>query len=222
MMAGRFEELRRKHPVFHYHGYGLEETAGALRLHWHFSIDGLCEFHPETRIFTDNLCLLQNPNGAEAHKLLFALGLVEAVSYWKCACPPEVVIHCGGLNEAEIRWWKRLWFGGLGEFFYRNAIATDEESFVRFRCADAAPDVADAPQAAFRGSGLCLTPVGGGKDSCVTLDLLREAGVPLLGFTVNDQPARSETFAAAGFAQEQLLRTKRGIDPALLQRNAEG
>ncbi|MDR3313673.1 MAG: hypothetical protein LBS96_04355 [Oscillospiraceae bacterium] len=219
----RFAELRGKHPVFHYHGYGLEQTAGALRLRWHFSIDGLCEFHPETLVFTENLRILNDPNSPAAHELLFALGLVEAVSYWKCACPPEVVIHCGSLSEAEIRWWKRLWFGGLGEFFYRNAITTDEESFVRFRCDFVpTPDRTMHMQTAFHSSGLRLVPVGGGKDSCVTLELLHAAGVPLLGFTVNDQPARRETFVAAGFAPEQMLRTRRGIDPALLQRNAEG
>ncbi len=229
-MPNRFEELRSKHPVFHYCGYDLDEIPGAMRLRWHFSIDGLCEFHPETLIYTENLRLVRGASHPAAREFVFALGLIEAVSYWKCACPPEVRVHCGALGDAEIRWWKRLWFGGLGEFFYRNGIETDEASFVQLRC-DAskwedspseqgtaallnAPGAGDGPKA--------LVPVGGGKDSCVTLELLRQAGVPLLGFTVNDQLARSETFAAAGFAPEQMLRTKRGIDPALLLRNAEG
>jgi len=216
---GQFEDLRARYGVFHYHGYHIMQEPDCIRLRFDFSIDGLCEFHPVTTIDTRGLPLRNACDGPVARDLVFTLGLVELVSYWKCACPPVIKIHCGALDADEIAWWKRLWYHGLGEFFYRNGIETDPDSFVTIECDRISHAL---PGDEFRQSDVSLVPVGGGKDSCVTLQLLREMGRPLYGFTVNDQAARSGTFAAAGFAPESLLRAHRAIDPALLARNAEG
>ena len=217
---GQFEHLRTRYGTFHYHGYHIAREPERIVLQFDFSIDGLCEFHPLTMIDTRGLPLCNACDGPIARELAFALGLVELVSYWKCACPPVIKIHCGALDEEEIAWWKRLWYHGLGEFFYRNGIQTDLDSFVRVECDEISRECLQP--SVFHRSDISLVPVGGGKDSCVTLQLLGEMGRPLYGFIVNEQPARSETFEAAGFAPERLLRTHRMIDPALLARNAEG
>jgi len=217
-MLSRFNQLRTLHPVFHYRAYHIARKDGCIRLQYDFSIDGLCEFHPQIVIDTPSLPLLNAWDGPMARELVFALGLVELISYWKCVCPPVIMIHCGALNEEEIAWWKRLWCHGLGEFFYRNGIETNPEDFVSVQC-DGESRPADT---AYRIAGISLVPVGGGKDSCVTLHLLGQMSRPLYGFTANDQCARAQTFAAAGYPPERLLRTHRGIDPELLRRNAEG
>ena len=183
-----------------------------------FSIDGLGEFSPTTIIDTRNLTLRNALDSPLAQDLVFSLGLVELISYWKCVCPPEIVVHCGHLNCDEIDWWKRLWYHGLGEFFYCNEIATNFDDFVRVRCeSPMLPRTANK----FCSANLALVPVGGGKDSCVSLHLFSEAKRNLMGFTVNDQLARNETFAAAGYSPEQMLRTHRQIDPMLLRVNAQ-
>jgi len=215
----RFNALRQQHPIFHYHSYAIEQQDEQILLRFVFSVDGLGEFCPTTTIDTRNLVLRNALDSPLAQDLVFSLGLVELVSYWKCACPPEIVIHCGHLNCDEIDWWKRLWYHGLGEFFYRNEITVNFADFVHVRC-----ESPMLPRAAseFCSGNLGLVPIGGGKDSCVTLHLLSEMKRDLLGFTVNDQPARTETFAAAGYSPEQMLRTHREIDPMLLQVNAQG
>ncbi|MCL2301304.1 MAG: hypothetical protein FWC27_14270 [Firmicutes bacterium] len=219
-MMKQFDSLRAQYGTFHYHDYHILREPGRVALRFDFSIEGLCEFHPVTTIDTRGLPLRNPCGGPIARELVFALGLVELASYWKCACPPTVKIHCGALDAQEIAWWKRLWYHGLGEFFYRNGIGTDFDSFVSVECGDISRERVSGEE--FQPAELSLVPVGGGKDSCVTLQLLKEMGRPLYGFTVNDQPARADTFAAAGFAPERLLRTHRTIDPALLARNAEG
>ena len=216
---GQFEDFRAQYGAFHYHGYHIIREPERIRLRYDFAIEGLCEFHPVTTIDTRGLPLRNACDGPAARELVFALGLVELISYWKCACPPVIKVHCGALDTEEIAWWKRLWYHGLGEFFYRNGIETDFGSFVSVECGGT---LRESISTDFRGADVSLIPVGGGKDSCVTLQLLREMGRPLYGFTVNDQPARGETFQAAGFAPERLLRAHRTIDPALLARNAEG
>ena len=217
---GQFEDLRARYGTFHYHGYHIAREPERIRLQFDFSIDGLCAFHPVTTVETRGLPLRNACDGPIARDLVFALGLVELISYWKCACPPVVKIHCGALDADEILWWKRLWYHGLGEFFYCNGIEAGFDSFVAIECGNHPREI--LPGNDFQRADVSLVPVGGGKDSCVTLQLLHEIGRPLYGFTVNDQPARSETFAAAGFAPGRLLRTHRTIDPALLARNAEG
>ena len=193
---------------------------GKITLRFDFSIDGLCEFHPVTVINIRNLTLRNPFDGPLAHDLIFSLGLVELVSYWKCVCSPEIIVHCGHLSSEEITWWKRLWFHGLGEFFYRNEIETTFHDFAQVRCEQT--NTVHHSGTIFRSGALSLVPVGGGKDSCVTLHLLGQMKRKLMGFTVNNQPARDETFKAAGHGPQQLLRTHRYIDPALLALNTAG
>lgn len=217
----KYLAFRGKYPVFSYDGYDIARENGDIVLTWRFAIEGLCAFTPVTRIKTDNLALLNAFDGETARAIVFSLGLAEAVSYWKCACPPRFVLRCGDLDGGSMLWWKRLWFGGLGEFFYRNGIDTDFDEFVCFDNASGFP----APRAggeAFASSGINLIPVGGGKDSAVTLELLRSLRERNLCFTLNDQDARTQTAAVAGYPPRRILKTYRAIDPDLLQRNAEG
>ncbi len=65
--------------------------------------------------------------------LVFNCGMVEMVSYWKATCSPITQVVCGVLTKEMQAWWKRLYFNGLGEFFYLNGIDTDEEWFMRLQ-----------------------------------------------------------------------------------------
>jgi len=223
----KFKIFREKYPVFFYDGFKLSQKKGFIQIVFDFAIDGLCEFHPKIEIKTDNLTILNRFDSARARAVIFSLGLTEAVSYWKCACPPRFVVRCGALSGEDKLWWKKLWFNGLSEFFYRNRIETDFENFVVIEN-DAeyggSASLSDMPGSGenFHPGGLNIIPVGGGKDSCVTLELLRERCENNLCFTVNDQPARTQTAAVAGCGDDHIIKTYREIDKQLLQRNAEG
>jgi len=225
-MNSRFKQYREEYPVFFYDGFKLAAKEGFIQIRFDFTIDGLCEFHPEIKIATGNLRLLNAFASAEARDIVFALGMTEAVSYWKCVCPPRVVVRCGVLSEQDKLWWKKLWYNGLSEFFFLNRIQTDFESFVNiendFGCEKlAAQDVKTGVETGFHSSGLNIIPVGGGKDSIVTLELLHELCDKNLCFTVNDQPARSESVIAAGYSEKDIIKVYRTIDRELLKRNEE-
>ena len=213
-----FESLRQDYPVFAYDGFRIEREPDGVRLGFDFSVDGLCAFHPETFIRTDALPLLNDPDSETARAIVFSLGLTEAVSYYKAVCSPVIEVRCGTLTESRKRWWKKLWFHGLGEFFYRNGIETTETDFVDLRCTGKPLQTA----ADFRSSGTHIVPIGGGKDSAVTLSLLQKEKDRIYGFTVNDQPARTDTAIAAGLSPARIIRTHRTIDPELLRLNREG
>ena len=213
-----FESLRREYPVFAYDGYRIEREPEGVRLGFDFSVDGLCSFHPETFIRTEGLTLRNDFDSETARAIVFALGLTEAVSYYKAVCSPVIEVRCGALTDAQRRWWKKLWFHGLGEFFYRNGIETTEDGFVDVRCIGAWKK----PSFDFVSGGTHIVPIGGGKDSAVTLSLLQSEKDRICGFTVNDQPARTDTLTAAGLPAERMIRTHRTIDPELLRLNREG
>lgn len=206
----KFEELRANHPLFVYHSFDLGED----RLRFHFSIDEF-HFYPEWT-FDSSLNSTDMPR-EHLEKIAFSLGMAELVSYWKCACCPTVEIRCGGLDAWQINWWKKLYRNGLGEFFYRNGIQTTFEEFMTITAPKPEP-----PSEYHRKLSGTLVPVGGGKDSVVSLELLKSMGEDITPYIINARGATLGCVQAAGIAAEKAVTPRRTIDKTLLERNAAG
>ncbi len=212
-----FETLREQYPVFRFVSFDVNETDKTLEIDYHFEIEGLSAFaphwsfpKPETGAFAADITLRQ---------MAFSLGMVELISYWKLTCSPRVEILAGTLDAEQITWWKRLYFGGLGEFFYRNGIDTSEEEFMEIIPLGTAISGENIERPALDG---CLVPIGGGKDSAVTLELLRERGGKRLGYIINPRMATLDTAKAAGMADDEVLSVRRTLDPRMLELNRQG
>ena len=158
--SGKYRALREKHKEFIYHGYDIADDG----IFFHFSIDDY-HFYPSWKTESG---LLKNVTPFLEY-VIFNLGMAELVSYWKCACPPVVRVECGSLDEKQCLWWKKLYFNGLGEFFYRNNIDADFDSFMQI----VPDDNSRHKYSCEREVGGYLVAVGGGKDSVVSLELLR-------------------------------------------------
>ena len=221
-MEKNFTDLRQQYPTFSYHSYDIEPQEDGLVLTFHFEIEGLCTFAPTTKIKTENLHLLNDYNSPLAQRIVFSLGMVELISYWKAACPKTVRVCCGNLSAEDIAFFKHLYFRGLSEFFYLNHIDTSEAEFMEIVCTSDAKAAEDAASTPYQDAGLHLIPVGGGKDSCVTAELCKRFGDKNIFFTVNDQPARTDTVLAAGYSEQSILRVYRTIDQNLLACNKAG
>ena len=57
-----------------------------------------------------------------------------------------------------------------------------------------------------------LVPVGGGKDSAVTLELLKGAGVPVYAYIINSRGATIHTTEAAGLDEDHVIYVKRTLE----------
>lgn len=208
----KYLQLRREHPEFIYHGYELTGEG----VDYHFSID---EFHFYPKWRWDAKLIPENIDRRALDRIIFSLGMAELVSYWKCACPPTVRIMCGSLSDEQINWWKKLYFNGLGEFFYKNGITADLDSFMTIipQKSESEPirDFLSERQGA-------LIPVGGGKDSVVTLELLSEMRPDNLCYIINPRGATLNCAHTAGYGDEKIIGPLRTIDKALLERNAAG
>lgn len=219
MNPKNYRELTRDYPVFRYRSYSLTKEENEIRIVFTFETDGLCTFCPETRIDTSNLTLVNAFDSPVGKKIVFSLGMVEAVSYLKATCSPKMIVECGALDKESRDWWKKLYFGGLGEFFYRNGIEADFDSFLTIDCTG--EDI-DTKNATVRLTGRSVVPVGGGKDSAVTAEIVKKDHPDILFFTVNSQKARTDTVLAAGYTENDIIRTHRTIAPSLLELNQQG
>lgn len=131
--------------------------------------------------------ILDLPKGAKAElaqtpafaKLLDLTAFVLGVSYFKLRAPFDIMAPDIKLTEAERAFVIDVYENGLGEFYARNNLAR----FGRLKLTTANDPVArkPAPQLQER----TLLPIGGGKDSLVSVELLSHVGVDFTPFAVN-------------------------------------
>ncbi len=204
-----FDSLRELHKEFIYHSYNITPDGFSF----HFSIDDF-HFYPSWKCEEG---LLENPT-LFAEYIIFNIGMAELVSYWKCACPKKVIVKTGMLTKEQCLWWKKLYFNGLGEFFYKNNITADMESFMEI-----IPDNMDKPvfKSEKKQDGFFI-PIGGGKDSIVTTELLRPYRDKTMCYIINPRGATLGCAKTAGFEEDAIVGVRRTIDKELLNRNADG
>jgi hypothetical protein len=114
---------------------------------------------------------LDGDRAAAAERALRLLHLIAGVSYYKAAVPPEIRIDGYAIDADTAALLDSIYLHGLGEFAYRNGL--DLHGRIRF------PATADAASAA-PALGLrehALVAIGGGKDSLVSIEALRDAGI---------------------------------------------
>ncbi|MBR6718786.1 MAG: hypothetical protein IKI77_10665 [Oscillospiraceae bacterium] len=232
-----FTELREKHPMFKFMeifpDFQRTETGCVLHLKYLFSISGIDGLFTPTWEIPCKTELSQKPGFERLNspldddpafwRLIFSLGMAELVSYWKIACPPKVQLPDILIDKEQEDWWKRLYFGGLGEFFYRNGIKTDFDSFMQFDYNDP-PYYENYPEKPAQRTDLSgyLIPVGGGKDSIVTLNLLKDRLGDAYAYQINHRDSSEKAALLAGIPKERILEVKRTLDPNMLRLNKEG
>ncbi len=144
--------------------------------------------------------------------LLDLLHWVAGVSYYKAAIPQHLVCETGAPPAAAGLLLSALYSEGLGEFAVVNGLERlPQPQFPRGIEALAQPESPELLRV--------LVPVGGGKDSCVAVEIARASGLEVALFSVGDATPIRETAAVAGLTRHQVTRR---IDPVLLELNRQG
>ena len=206
----KFEDFRNQYNSFLYKDYSVEYIESAYRIVYHFEIPGLCEFQSKWEFPAK-----ERVDETILKALAFHLGMAETISYWKCACPKQLKILCGTLSAEQKKWWKKLYYNGLGEFMYRNGIVVSKEDLVTIEC----EDKACAPLHDTKSYDGCLVSVGGGKDSVVSLEVLK--GEKITTYSINGNATTKNVIAVCDHKQGDYA-AKRILDKKILELNAEG
>ncbi len=216
-----FEELRSQYSVFSYNGFTYSLVGSDLHISFDFSIGEDIRFMPAMVLkagryakYPEDLSSLEG--------IIFHIGLIELISYWKCTCSPILLIRPYKLTVEQQLWWRKLYWYGLGEFFYQNHIHTDHEHFLNFQFEDGASESVGLVYPHVAESDTTIVPIGGGKDSVVTLEELRVQR-RVVPFIINPRGATLACAEKAGFpTSDDIVVLKREISPALLELNRQG
>ena len=191
----------------------MTSDKNVLYVEFYYEIPGVSEF--TTKWTFPNS---RNLNTPILRRYVFSLGMVEAISYYKLVCPRKFKIEVGSLDDFEIEWWKKLFYKGLGEFMYKNNIDIRMDRFVEFECEKGIhPALRDTKK--YYG---VMVPVGGGKDSVVSLELfkgMQEEGIYTYSInannTINNVIDRCEH-------KKGDFRATRTLDPKIIELNEKG
>ncbi len=219
MTLPRVEQLRRQHPRFIYDSFTADRLDEALKLCFHFTIEPDIQFAPETTIAAADWHRIQAFSPGALDLLVFHLGLIEMLSYWKATCSPEILVRAGSLDAQQIVWWTDLLLHGMREFFYVNQIDFTQPDFVRISTSSSPAQERNLTDCSLS-QDRDLVLMSGGKDSALSVQLLREVGRDFHCLLLNPTPAAQAITAQAG--DQAPIIARRTIDPRLLALNQAG
>ena len=213
----KFNSFRKQYPLFVYEDFKYSIDEKGLKIEFTF-INGEHTFSPTLLVEKKDFFSFSHLSKEQLDLLIFHMGMIELISYWKAFCSPRVVIKPYALKEEQIDFYKKLYYNGLGEFFYVNGINVSQEEFLNIENYSNNYTIAQS----FEVEDKYIVPIGGGKDSVVTMDLLLSANRDVVPFIINPRGATVDCCSIAGFSQERTLTCKRVIDAHLLELNAQG
>ncbi len=214
----KFLSLRANFKYFEYQSYKFNLSDEKLIIEFNFSLSGQFLFSPKLEVPIREFYNKRIDKISNLDNIIFHLGMIELISYWKIACPPKIIIRPKLLNSEQVLWWKKLYFNGLGEFFYLNNIETDEQKFVEIESGGTPTKMLDLSL----DDNKVIVPIGGGKDSVVSLELLKKSDFEVFPMMINPSPAAIRTIENAGFVLEDSLEVKRYLDKTMLELNEKG
>ncbi len=204
--------------VFRYQGFAVDAQRGLLTCR--YSLDG--------REFAERVSLAPGPgwDAPAARAAARLVYLLAGVSYYKTGAPPVIDLGDTALSERERAFLREFYVSGLGEYAYRNALDLGDLAIVAPAltgepdgCGNEPPAAGPLPQPS--ADLRPLVPFGGGIDSIVTVEGVRERAGDIALFVVSRPGDR---FAAierpAAVSGLPVIRAGREIDPQLL-RSAE-
>ncbi len=218
MQNNKFIEFREKYKEFIYDKFELFEKDNKIVIKYYFEITNLAKFNPIIEIDKKEI-QFKDINNEYVRNLAFNIGMVELISYWKCACPKNVIIKCGYLNEEQVEWFKKLYYYGLGEYRYVNNINMTQEEMMQITVQQTYKEIINENKCTNNG---ILIPIGGGKDSTVTLELLKKYKEDNYCLIVGGKQPSIDCAHIAGYEDNKIIEVKRIIDSNLIKLNKEG
>ena len=206
-------------PPFRYDGYLIDPAQGLLTCHYSLGEDRFAE-----RVGFPGGGDWAAPVVAAAARLVF---LLAGVSYYKTAAPGVIDLGDTAVTDTERAFLTGFYVDGLGEFGYRNGLDLSGLRIEGPRLPAPAHSPGPGSSGGLRGvappgqqRGRPLVPFGGGIDSIVTVELVRQHAAPALFIVGRPGDRFAAIEAPAAVTGLPIVRAEREIDAQLL-RSAE-
>lgn len=170
-------------------------------------------FFTETIKFQKARTNLSNEEKAAIEKILFFLHIACGISYYKAFVPEKMVIETGELNTEQAEFFKTFYEKGLGEFSWRNGLNLSGK--INFPYAEKS-SVEEA--STINLPDLTAVPIGGGKDSNVVLETLKNHGEKVICIAQGRPRPIKECIEVSGCPDIEFTRT---ISPDLIALNGK-
>ena len=195
---------------FIFESYLYDPVVSTLSLRYRFS--GGPRF--EEKLFFDFPPRPLPAEGSVALDRIFRLiFLMSGVSYYKAFISRTLICEAFSVDRMTAEFLQNFYEKGLAEFAFRNGISLRGHFAIQWSGGPlAAPAVLNLPRRT------CV-PVGGGKDSIVTLECLKRGGEPLVLFSLGDPEPIRACIAAAGLP---FVRVHRRLDSGLFKLTEAG
>jgi len=192
---------------FIFEAYSYDPAVSTLSLRYRFG--GGPRFE-EKLIFNFVPQQLSSEASAVLDRIFRLIFLMSGVSYYKSFVPPTLISESFPVDRVTAGFLHKFYEKGLAEFAFRNRISLHDHFVIR-----ASGDPPPGPIAVDLPRCTCV-PVGGGKDSIVTLECLKGGGEPLILFSLGDAEPIRACIAAAGLP---FIRVQRRLDCRLFKVN---
>lgn len=198
--------------MFEFSGYSVNKRENSISFSYRLITSGRGECFTEKIIVPDLSWRIDGIPPELLGRVLESLLLMLGISYWKLYCPKYISTGSIVLTAPQAQFWNTVYTKGLGEFFYGNAI--DFRGLVQFPYkSDAAAEPIPVPSVS--GS---LVQLGGGKDSVVTGELLREHNVSFNLACLNTSDVQKNV---ARVMDKTVMDVQRILDPRLFELNKQ-
>ena len=145
-------------------------------------------------------------------QILLLAHIAIGISYYKAFLPDEIKVLSGNLTKKQAAFFDDFYLKGLGEFAIKNNL--NLQGKIHFPYLEVKAEMIYLPL-----EPKALVPVGGGKDSCVVMDLLKELKMSATGVACGGSKPQSACAEKSGFPY---ITFKRTIDPKLIKLNESG
>lgn len=207
--------MKLKPKSFEFISYQIESKKGLIRFRYKITFEKRAPL-----FFTENILLPAKPDLKKVpknllHNLLQGIHLMLGVSYYKLYCPPEIKLR-KALTKEQADFWNSVYRKGLSEFFYRNKL---NPQIVRFPYSlkGESPCYSELKK-----KNRVLVGIGGGKDSIVAAELLKEHKKDVSGFIVETQRRQEIIKTIADKLGIPTLKIRRLLDEKLIDGNLPG
>ncbi len=197
---------------FIFQSYTFEREFAAIRLQYRIEHESYVGEFVERIFLPSDIITPEAESSIE--KVALHLHIACGLSYWKAFCPEKLIIQSGALSDTALRFWQSVYTEGMGEFYYRNQI--DFRNLAHF-VSENRPDC----QYNLRKNEISewsndpLVAFGGGKDSLVSIELLKKYNKKPVLYTLHNTMTHAGIVRLAQATDCPLISVRREIDPTL-------